>query len=352
MLKIRYYSLSLYFITSCFFVGYGQNETEKGLNAITENVVKGQLEFLASDWTEGREVGTKGAYLAADYIASVFRMYGIKPFGDVEQKVSTRSQRLEGIRPQMDTTYFQNFSLMEYSPGEIQSLSVISENVNGKITADFNFKSDFVISSGSVGRSGNAPLVFAGYGYKDEKQGYDDLKDIDVKGKIAVVLPGFPGSIDSSGEAYRRVAPGGRYVQSNLERNKIERLKAAGAVAIIQIDTESTNTLSWAQNKIYPVKGAYYESDDIHSSYYDTRMTLPGEAIFSDIPVVVVSARVGGEIFAGTGIRLETFEASVAENMVPASQDLPGKAATFKTTVDSRIVKARNVLGVIEGEKK
>ena len=56
---------------------FAQTETEKGLQAITMDAIKGQLEFLASDWTEGRAVGTEGAYVAADYIASMFQVYGI-----------------------------------------------------------------------------------------------------------------------------------------------------------------------------------------------------------------------------------------------------------------------------------
>jgi hypothetical protein len=58
------------------FTVCAQTEVEKGLNAITIEAVKGQLEFLASDWTEGRAVGTKGEYIAADYIASMFQVFG------------------------------------------------------------------------------------------------------------------------------------------------------------------------------------------------------------------------------------------------------------------------------------
>lgn len=40
----------------------------KGLNAITEEAVRGQLEFLASDWTQGRGTGTPGNYMAVESI--------------------------------------------------------------------------------------------------------------------------------------------------------------------------------------------------------------------------------------------------------------------------------------------
>ena len=60
-----------------------QDAKNNGLNAITEQAVKGQLEFLSSDWTEGRATGTEGAYMAADYIASMFKVYGLQPAGDI-----------------------------------------------------------------------------------------------------------------------------------------------------------------------------------------------------------------------------------------------------------------------------
>lgn len=342
----------LFLILLTAVVSQAQNEVDRGLEAITESAVKGQLEFLASDWTEGRAVGTKGAYLAADYIASMFKVYGIEPFGDVEQIVTDQSNRMTGMVPSTKTTYFQNFSLLEYAPGKEQALSVVTQSPGRETAADFNFKSDFNVNPVTVGRSGKAPLVFAGYGYENEKEGYNDLKNVDVNGKIAVILSGFPGHKDVSSEAYKKFAPAGRYAWYYLERNKAERLAKAGAVAVVRINPDNDPTLSWAQNDIYPVKGEFYEADEPFPTYYDYRMILPGDSLSSDIPVFIVSARVAGEIFSGSGIHPDAFEASVAEKRKPLSQALPGKVMSFKTTVASKIVKARNVLGMIEGEKK
>ncbi|MFW5756291.1 MAG: M28 family metallopeptidase, partial [Tangfeifania sp.] len=111
-------------------------------------------------------------------------------------------------------------------------------------------------------------------------------------------------------------------------------------------------SVMWAENKVYPVKGDYYEADRKLSSYYDTRMTLPGDTLNMNIPVFMVTPRVANEMIAGSGISFAEFEKSAAIDMKPASQDLDGKSVAFKTSVNSKIVKARNVLGYIEGEKK
>ena len=57
----------------------------RSMNNINQSVLKAQLGFLASDWTEGREAGKKGEYLAADYIASILQLYGVKPGGDISR---------------------------------------------------------------------------------------------------------------------------------------------------------------------------------------------------------------------------------------------------------------------------
>src|SRR5210317_830996 len=93
---------------------FGQTEIEKGMDAISEEAVKGQLEFLASDWTEGRAVGTKGAYIAADYIASMLKTYGVQPFGDEVYSYPSRSERMAGARPVKTRSFYQNFSLIQY----------------------------------------------------------------------------------------------------------------------------------------------------------------------------------------------------------------------------------------------
>jgi len=337
---------------SALFIAEAQTDAQKGLNAISESAVKGQLEFLASDWTEGRGVGTKGAYLAADYIVSVFKIYGIEPFGDTEYIVPSRKERMEGKMVTTEKTFFQNFSLLEYSPGEDQFLSVIATGNNNESAVDFNFKTDFYVTPGTVGRSGKAGLVFAGYGFKNEKENYDDLNKLDLKGKVALILSGFPGHKDSASAAFEKFAPSGRYAQYALERNKIESLSKAGAVAVIRVDTKNDHSTSWAQNRIYPVKGDYFEADEPFPTYYDYRMTLPGDSLVSDIPVFTVSKRLANELISGTTISFEKFEENAKEKMKPASDEIPGKRIVFKTTVDSRIVKARNVLGMIEGEKK
>ena len=331
---------------------FAQAEAKKGLEAITLEAVKGQLEFLASDWTEGRAVGTKGEYIAADYIASMFQVYGVKPFGDEVLSTISRRDMMAGFRPKVGKSYFQNFSLIQYEPGEEQTFSVISNGMNSEKAVNFAFKTDFNVRTGAVGQSAKAPVVFVGYGFQNKEKAYDDLKNMNLKGKIAVVLAGFPGHKDTASVAYKKFAPEGRRALFTLERNKSALLEKAGAIAIIQVIPGSDPMLSWSQNQIYPVKGAHYEADKPLSSYYNTAMSMPSDSLTSNLPVFTVTTRLANEIISGTGINFAEFEKNMVEKMVPASKELPGKMIAFNTTVKSEIVKARNVIGYIEGVKK
>lgn len=355
MKKLHIIVLIVFFATSLF----AQSPRELGLNAITKSAVKGQLEFLASDWTEGRATGTRGEYMAADYIASIFQIYGIQPYGDENfprtgrMGMPPRPRDLgPGMMPERTKTYFQNINMIEYKPGEEQDFAVISKSIWGESSVDFKYRTDFSVRTGNVGLSANAPVVFAGYGFTDEKKGYDDYNKLDVKGKIVLILSGFPGYKDQNSEAYKKFKPEGRFAEFSIERGKTAIAGKLGAIAVIQVRPGDDPAAEWAANQIYPVKGRFYEADVPMRSFNDTRMTLQEDTLSGNIPVFSVTKRVINQIIEGTGVDFDAFEKSVQEKMVPMSKVLPGKSVSFRNTVESKIIKVRNVLGTIEGEKK
>lgn len=343
---------TLFILLFTGFAMFAQTDVEKGLDAITNEAVRGQLEFLASDWTEGRAVGTKGAYLAADYIAAMLKTYGVKPFGDETYTRPTRSERMAGVRPEKYQTYYQNFSLIQYEPGEEQTFSVVSSKPGSESSVNFGYKTDFYVRTGSVGQTAQAPLTFVGYGFADKEEGYDDLKKLDLNGKIAVVLSGYPGHKDSSSVGFEKFTPEGRYAAYYLERDKTKRLQDAGAVAIIQIRPGSDPTLGWVENDIYRTYGGSKEAGRASNPYYSNRMAMPSKEMDGNISSFSVTPRVVNQILSGTGVDIEIFEKEVANKLQPMSQVLSGKSVAFKTTVKSEVVKARNVLGYIEGKNK
>jgi len=174
--------------------GFSQvSPAEKGLQAITMNSIKAQLGFLASDWTEGREAGEKGEFLAGDYIASMLQLYGVKPAGDLPRF----SRGFAAAEWGNERTYFQNFSLIKSIPGEVQVLKLKSAEGKTVKTTDFSYNVDFFLRPVSPSVEIDAPVVFAGYGFVSSKLKYSDYSKLDIKGKFILKIYGTPKSAAS-----------------------------------------------------------------------------------------------------------------------------------------------------------
>ncbi len=324
-------------------------EIKKSLDSIQKEAIQGQLEFLSSDWMEGREAGTHGSYMAADYIASMFKVFGVQPAGDVEWKRPSRAERREGKMPEQLDTYFQNFSLLAYKAGEDQQLKLVNRNGT---TYDFEYHSDFSVSTGTVGIEASAPVVFAGYGYKNEEKDYNDFEDIDVRGKFILRLWGYPGWKDTSCAAYKKFQPKGRYAVWSMRREKDELAEELGAIGVIEVNLEGNGSMVWAENYPFRYNSDNYEGTEQLRPGTGRRLTIPGDTLSSMITTINVSNRLANELLRETGVSFEQFENDVAENMEPDSKTLKGKKLYVKTSVKSEIIRGRNVLAMIEGENK
>lgn len=321
-----------------FCVVFAQNES-KGVEAISKSAVKAQLEFLSSDWMEGRATAQKGGFISADYIASMFELYGLTPGGDNVTEYKNR-------QPETKETFFQDFSLIEYTPGDDQQLKL---KLNDKLFS-LKYKTDFNVSVGSIGIEAEGGLVFVGYGYTNKDHNYDDFEDVDVNGKIIVRLNGFPGHKDTASAAYKKFAPKGRYGLWYLGRDKNDRAEELGVLGIIDVFVDEDQSLQWAEN--YPLRFQRngYEGDKKQKTFYDTRLSLPGTKLEASISRISLSKRVINLLLEESNINVEEIEQSIQEELEPNSFNIKNIFVSLKTSVDSRIVRSRNVVGKIEGK--
>jgi Zn-dependent M28 family amino/carboxypeptidase len=135
-------------------------------SGITTAEIDGHLRFLSSDALEGRAPASRGGRLAAEYIASQLRGFG--------------------LRPGLDTSYFQTVPI-DVVTAEKSSMKVTASD---KATATLRFPEDVVVWAGSAVHNSAArgELVFVGYGSTAPEYSWDDYKDVDVKGKVLLVL--------------------------------------------------------------------------------------------------------------------------------------------------------------------
>lgn len=324
-----------------------QSSVEKGLNAITKEAVQGQLEFLASDWTEGRETSTKGEFIAGDYIASMFKYIGLKPAGDVSYKQMryTPGQN-PPPQPQMVTSYFQTINFVESLESESQ-LELINKDGSAENKFIFNYGADFSFNGPSVGREFTAPLVFVGYGLKIDELGIDDFKGLDLKGKIIVCLSEFPASFrDPNSEIYKKLNMQDRGAFWKLYQARQEALRKTGAAGMITVPGYMS---ARATNYPFRYNSDIYEGEK-RLTNNSLRLSLPEDSLSASTIELSVSAKLSNEILKGTGINPQEF----AKNYVPGkknqSKELKGKFIHFKSNTKTRTVAGRNVLGMIEGE--
>src|SRR5512143_2581571 len=139
---------------------------------ITPEALRAHIRFLSSDLLEGRFPATRGDRLAEAYIQAQMESLGIKPGapgGGWIQKVP-----LVGIRG--------NFS----SPAVFRSDRGTAEGKPGD---------NFIAASGvqkPEAKIENAEIVFVGYGIVAPEYQWDDFKDVDVTGKVLLVMNNDP----------------------------------------------------------------------------------------------------------------------------------------------------------------
>jgi len=142
------------------------------MQAIKPENIETHVRFLSSDLLEGRGTGQRGGDLAAEYIATQFALYGLKPAGDkgtYMQKVP-----MVGITPGADT----RFSLAPAS-GKATDLKPLDEYVAYDQTQQPASDID-------------AEIVYVGYGIEAPEYNWDDYKGVDVKGKVLLMLVNQP----------------------------------------------------------------------------------------------------------------------------------------------------------------
>ena len=129
---------------------------------------RNNIKTLSSDEFEGRAPTTHGEKLTLDYLT--------KAFTDM------------GLKGAYQGSFLQPVPMVSYTADEAQQVTLAG--------LPFKYRQDLVLSSrhdnGGVNIE-NAPLVFVGYGVNAPEYGWNDYQDLDMKGKIAVILVNDPG---------------------------------------------------------------------------------------------------------------------------------------------------------------
>ena len=130
------------------------------------------IRFLSDDALEGRAPGSRGSELATKFIAAQMESSGLKPGGDAG-------------------SYFQKVPLVAIAAAVPPTVKATGKG--GQLA--LSVPKDLVVMSGVQAVTVDIPpseLVFVGYGIVAPEHQWDDYKDVDVKGKIVVVMNNDP----------------------------------------------------------------------------------------------------------------------------------------------------------------
>ena len=269
-----------------------QEPVEKFADLITPQALKEKLSVIASAEMEGRETASPGQKRAAAYITEQFKKFGLKP-GNGE-------------------------SYEQYYPVFQDELSAKKLQVNGKA---FEWDKDYTFSLQSLS-SGDwtfNTIVFAGYGLIDSAKNINDYANIDVKGKIVLVLDGIPDNYTAPVQQGRRGFGGPGSINA-----KATAAKAKGAIGIFVV------------SKDFPKKTATATKGNM----YLNKLPSTGSFLAVSVSEEVASALLGRTAKLSTAQLKETAKGSYVSEI---------KVNATKTTTD---LQSSNVLGMLPGTDK
>jgi len=153
--------------------GCASNPAERSVAPKIDPVrMSNMIRTLASDEHEGRAPGTAGEAKTIAYIAEQFRLAGLEPAGE-------------------DGGWMQKVPLVRTQVDRGGSVSVTGKNgaMPLRVPEDIYLST---VRETERARIDGAPMIFVGYGVAAPERSWDDFKDVDLAGKVAVFLVNDP----------------------------------------------------------------------------------------------------------------------------------------------------------------
>lgn len=269
---------------------------QKLVDNITVASLKETVNALAADDMQGRGTAQPGGDKAAAYLADRFAKLGLKPLGD-------RNTYLQSIK----------FKETQFLP---QTAFTVGDQT-------LKFGTDYFVSPPLSGdKSVSAKMYFVGYGLSVPFLKRNDLGEVDLRGKIAVLRNGPPPEI---GKDQWKKAQG----TLNVWRALIQR----GVAAIVTIG-EDMETITFSELADYLTR---------------RQVELDGEQEMPDFlpPFISISESAAEKLFAASGVtRADAFTKAQSSDFRPIDLVQNG-------SVTVKLKKAKgasnNVVGLLEG---
>lgn len=265
--------------------------------AVSTESLKKDLYYLAGKELAGRLTGSRGDTLASKYVAQRFEANGlISPYKD-------------------PIKYFQPVPLQKKT---LQKGTLMA----GSKTFNFGEGWSVSLSSGKSFEFKNSTVAFAGYGL--EHQTYNDLANLDLQGKVVLIMSGQPR--DSEGKYLLSGTAEPAQIRANLAS-----MVQKGAAAVLIYDP-----------RLDAAKGFSLDSVSIG------RLPATSQSATAAIPVIMVSRLLADQVLSGAKKTLEGLAVEITSSKTPKSFDKAGKLSA-SVQIKGEQIHAPNVIGMIQG---
>ncbi|MFN9420288.1 MAG: M28 family peptidase [Pirellula sp.] len=262
------------------------------------------IKYLASDELQGRAAENPGLEMAAEFIANRFAVLGLKT--DLFEGKAFQEFTLDGS---IEAPAAKNSLSISVASGEIQSLKLQEEYLPQTLGKNGSF---------------DAEMVFAGYGITATDLNYDDYANIDVRGKVVIVLRKEPQANDPK-SPFDGTEPSQHALFTTKEINAAKH----GAAAMILVNDASSEAAS--PNSLLPLSSG-------------------GGLIKDQIPTLFMKRSILQEWLKTAGRSLKEIESTIDRELKPQSFVLPGFRAKGSVAIERTKLRSINVLGLLPGQ--
>lgn len=292
--------LSLFFL----FVVIVCAAQKKELETITENDLKAHLEFIASDFMQGRDFNTQtpGLDITADYLKAQCQKMGLKPGGEC---------------------YFQKVEMVSVRPDAANTQFKLKAKNGGDNYIDQNI---FALGGTNETTTLEGDVVFAGYGWYNEETKYNDTEGLDIKDKIVVVMT-----------RNLELAKEGKESDTGVEMKKMQKALMGGAKALVMVADPANPNPEFIQGVKKYADGGMFQ--------------LKGAKAKSFIPIQLVfgTEDLANEIIKESGKTLAQLQKEINESGEPKSFKIKNYSAEIKLGKQSDDIYGKNVVAIVEG---
>lgn len=274
-----------------------------------QNRLRAHIEFLADDLMLGRQPGSDGYNIAANYVSSQFRQMGLLPAGD-------------------DGGYFQQVPLRRafLEPGSAELTYIHDSETSSLVFIDQFYMGPAL---GSTSSDLEAGLVFAGYGIEAAELEHNDYANLDSRGKIVVLFAGQPHDFPSEE---------GAHFASTMEKTRAA--VRHGAVGILVIHTpRASQRYQWdrVSSRVgTPSMGWLNEQGEVHG-------------VFEQIQAGAMLRHTAADpLFENAPVSLEALLASDDNGGALTTFDLEGRVRMRQKSTHE-VIYSPNVVAVLPG---